>query len=77
MKTTKRIRAMVELAKRVGYNVKEEDNRIAISPPIKGRPGLSIYPDGTAVRNDIPGEMATGIRSVAKMEYILNLHLGK
>lgn len=74
MKTTKQMRALIDAAKAAGYSVSEREYFVRIAPLRRGRPGIDIYEDGTAVRNDVSDLcVCTCIRTQKAMRKLLNL----
>jgi hypothetical protein len=75
--TTKAMRELIDDAIAVGHEVEESVYEVRIPPLKRGRPGITIYQDGTAVRNDVSDLcVCTAIRTQKQMRKLLDLHVG-
>lgn len=74
MRTTKALRQLIDDALAAGHGVQEFERHVRILPAKRGRPGIDISEDGTAVRNDLHNlGIATAIRTQREMRKLLGL----
>lgn len=74
MNTTKAIRKLIDDAIAAGHEVEESAYEVRIPPLKRGRVGITIYQDGTALRNDVPDlSLLTTIRTQKQMRKLLDL----
>jgi hypothetical protein len=73
VKTSKQLRRLINDALNAGHEIREETTLIRIFPLKRGRPGIDIWGDGTATRNDIDLSLTLTIRTQKVMREILDL----
>lgn len=73
MNTTKAMRQLIDDAIAAGYKVEESIYAVRIPAKRRFGIGITIYPNGTAVRNDVDISFVNAIRTQKQMRKLLGL----